>query len=63
MYPNFFLVCTLCTISAFTSSKYLLVKVAEGGGRELKSNPANNEKKLTLKIDEESMHIESGGKK
>ena len=62
MYPNFFLVCTLCAISAFTSSKYLLVKVAEGGGRELRSNPSNNEKHFTLKFDQEPMNIESRGK-
>ena len=62
MYPNFFLVCALCTISAFTSSKYLLVRVAEGGGRELRLNPANKENNLRLKTDHEPMNIESRGK-
>ena len=63
MNPIFFLVLTLCTIPAFTSSKYLLVQVAENGGRELRLNHASHEKNLTLTIDEESMHIESRGKK
>ena len=62
MNQNLFLVWTLCTIPAFTSSKYLLVQVAESGGRELRSNPTNNEKHLTLKIDQEPMNIESRGK-
>ena len=62
MNPIFFLVLTLCTIPAFTSSKYLLVQVAERGGSELRWNPANNEKNLTLKIDQEPMNIESRGK-
>jgi len=59
MNPNFLLVLTLCTIPAFTSSKYLLVQVAENGGRESRSNPAYNEKSLTLNIDQEPMNIES----
>merc|ERR1719270_1012359 len=59
MNPNFFLVLILCTLPAFTSSKYLLVQVAENGGRELRSNPANNEKSPTLNIDQEPMNIES----
>jgi len=59
MNPNFFLVLILCTLPAFTSSKYLLVHVAENGGRESRSNPANNEKSLTLNIDQEPMNIES----
>jgi len=61
MNPNFFHVLTLCTLPAITSSKYLLVQIAENGGKELRSNPASHEKNLTLTIDEESMHIESRG--
>ena len=62
MNQKIFLVLTLFTIPAFTSSKYLLVQVAEIGGRELRSNPSNNEKSLTLNIDQEPMNIESRGK-
>ena len=62
MNPNFFLAWTLCLFSAFASSRFLLVHVAENRGSKLRLYPTNNEKNLTLKNDQEPMHIENRGK-